>query len=401
MKKNFKSLIASILAVTMIFALAACGTPGGSPSGNPGSETAPDFVYVSSFQEVKNEDNQAIGASCFTPEGFYTTPSEVVGRREPNEGETEQWEGQFDILAERLVFVSYDGQRTQLEDYEPFAFTPAEGHDGGASMYRLAADAQGNLAAIYQTWESWSDAPADLSPEDPSYWDYEYHYDVNWYVRTMDKSGRTQDTIKLENALEDWSYPSDFAYVDGKSVVAAYDGLHIFGDGGEKRISTDGYIQSLVTLRDGTFCMAYYDNLSNGMKLAVIAPVDEILPADERSVHVVISVLRRVAVVLVNPVNKHPVFVGERLYIGHDAFAQSVVSAVIDEDEASASALRRREYARRRVEALVLEMIAVLQKRRCVFGEGRRADGRQKHEKYKKRRKNTDPRFFHAHASPL
>ena len=91
MKKNCKSLIASVLAVAMIFALAACGSPAGTPSGSPaapgkpgktGSESTPAFVYVSSFREVKNENNRGIGTTCFTDKGLYTTPSEIVGHRD-------------------------------------------------------------------------------------------------------------------------------------------------------------------------------------------------------------------------------------------------------------------------------------------------------------------------------
>ena len=100
MKKNFKSLIASILAVAMVFTLAACGTPGtpgqSGPSGTPGksgNEPAPAFVYVSSFREIDNAQGQGIGAACFTDKGFYTTPSEIVGQREPAEGEVAEYEG--------------------------------------------------------------------------------------------------------------------------------------------------------------------------------------------------------------------------------------------------------------------------------------------------------------------
>ena len=156
MKKNFRSLIASVLAVMMIFSLAACGKTdssgggSGTPSGGkPGGKTAdtPAFVYVSSFREIPSEDNQSVGALCFTDEGFYTSTSDVVGRREPKEGEKEQWEGQFDILEDRLWFVSFDGKRTKLDNYEPFKLSVADGHDGSVELYRLAADATGDLAA--------------------------------------------------------------------------------------------------------------------------------------------------------------------------------------------------------------------------------------------------------------
>ena len=169
MKKSYKSLIASVLAIMMIFSLAACGggnegssaTPGGIGNQNAksGRDGAPQFAYVSSFREVKNDTRQPINAVSFTDKGFYTTSSDVIGQREPEEGEELQWEGQFDIVEERLYFETFDGQRSKLENYEPFAFTPAEGHEGSGELMKLASDAQGNLAAVYHSWEYWYDAP--------------------------------------------------------------------------------------------------------------------------------------------------------------------------------------------------------------------------------------------------
>ena len=234
MKKSLKSLIASVLAMAMIFALAACGTSGtpgqsglsGTP-GKSGNEPAPAFVYVSSFREIDNAQGQGIGAACFTDKGFYTTPSEIVGQREPAEGEVAEYEGQFDIYEDRLYFVSFDGQRTKLENYEPVSFTPAEGHDGYGELNKLASDAQGNLAAVYHSWESWNEAPEGMSEDDPEYWNY-YKYEENWFLRTMDPTGRTLGTAKIDLAEGDWFWPSSLVCADGKVLLAGSDGLRIF-----------------------------------------------------------------------------------------------------------------------------------------------------------------------------
>ena len=280
MKKNFKSLIASIVAVVMIFSLAACGksggqsgTPGssGKSGSKPGKDSAPEFVYVSSFREVGSVENQAVGAACFTDTGFYTTPSEVVGQREPYEGEEEMYEGQFNINEERLYFVSYDGQRTKLENYEPFSFTAEDGHDGYGEMNKLACDRDGNLAAIYHTWESWFDAPEGMSEDDPDYWNY-YKYEENWFVRTMDPTGRTLNTTKIEINANDWFWPNSMAYTDGKVLLACSDGLRIFNADGSPaaKISMDGYVQSVLTLSDGTPCIVYSDNMTYETRLGAI-----------------------------------------------------------------------------------------------------------------------------------
>ena len=280
MKKNCKSLIASVLAVAMIFALAACGSPAGTPSGSPaapgkpgktGSESTPAFVYVSSFREVKNENNRGIGTTCFTDKGFYTTPSEIVGHREHEEGAVEEYEGQFDITAEGLAFMTYDGKYTKLESYEPFVFVPPEGHDGTGEMRLLAADAQGNLAAVYHNWESWNEAPEGVSEESEEYWSY-YRNKESWFLRTMDPTGRELSMTEIAVKEDDWFWPNNMILVDGKILLAGSDGLRIFNaDGsGASKISMDGYIQSVLTLNDGTPCLVYSDNMTNETRLGAI-----------------------------------------------------------------------------------------------------------------------------------
>lgn len=274
MKKNLRSLIASVLAVAMIFALAACGKSGGQ-SGKPGQsgEAAPAFTYVSSFREVKNEDNKPIGAACFTDTGFYTTPSEVVGQREPEEGEEKEYEGQFDIYAEQIVFVGFDGQSRKLENYVPFDFTPAEGREGYGALEKLAVDATGNLAALYHMEEYWSEAPEGMGEEDPEYWNY-YRYENNWYLRLMDPTGRELSMTKLEFNPDDWFYANALLYADGWILVAGTDGLRIFSaaGGSVSKIGMDGYIQGLLRLRDGRICMAYSDYMTNESKISEIDP---------------------------------------------------------------------------------------------------------------------------------
>ena len=274
MKKNLRSLIASVLAVAMIFALAACGKSGGQ-SGKPGQsgEAAPAFTYVSSFREVKNEDNKPIGVACFTDTGFYTTPSEVVGQREPEEGEEKEYEGQFDIYAEQIVFVGFDGQSRKLENYVPFDFTPAEGREGYGALEKLAVDATGNLAALYHMEEYWSEAPEGMDEEDPEYWNY-YHYENNWYLRLMDPTGRELSMTKLEFNPDDWFNAYALLYADGWILVAGTDGLRIFSaaGGSVSKIGMDGYIQGLLRLRDGRICMAYSDYMTNESKISEIDP---------------------------------------------------------------------------------------------------------------------------------
>ena len=273
MKKTFRALVASVLAVMMIFSLAACGgkdtsgTPGGNAKSGASGKTGgkdgtPTFVYVSSFEKKAN-DNKPLGVTAFTDSGFYATSSDVVGQREPEEGEVQEWEGQFDILAESLSFVTYDGKQTKLEGYKPFTPETIEGHSTGAELSALTADASGNLAALYHVWDNWNDAPAGMSEESPDYWNYS-HYEESWYLRTMDPSGVEQSFSPINTSDGDWFWPSGLAYVDGKVLVAANNSVRIYGaDGAQSgEISTNGYAGSLFTLRDGALPVAVRDEMT-------------------------------------------------------------------------------------------------------------------------------------------
>ena len=285
MKNTLRALVASVLAVMMIFSLAACsgkdtsggtGAPaasgtGGKPGGKTGGkDSVPAFVYVSSFETIAN-DNKPLGVTSFTDEGFYATSSDVVGQREPEEGEIQEWEGQFDIVEESLYFVTYDGKRSKLESYEPFKSETAEGHTAGAELNALTADADGNLAALYHVWDNWNDAPEGMSEENPDYWNY-FHYEENWYLRTMDPSGAEQSLAPIKTNDGEWFWPSGLAYVDGKVLVAANNSVRIYGaDGAQSgEITTNGYVSSLITLRDGRPCLAFREDPSGNLKLAAI-----------------------------------------------------------------------------------------------------------------------------------
>lgn len=274
MNKKLKSFVASLLAVMMLVSLAACGgsdKPGSAPGKTGGNESAPAFVYVSSFREIPN-DNKSIGVACFTGDGFYTTSSDVIGRREPEEGETELYEGQFDITRGTLFFESYDGERTKLENYEPLEFDSLEGHNVSCDLIALAADAEGGLAAVYRYFDNWNDAPEGMTEDDPSYYDYN-HYDEGWYVQTMDSTGRELVRTKLDTTGADYFWVNGMAYTGGKVLVNGGNGglIIVNADGSiGGKITPDGWMNSVFALRDGTPCISYGDNMTGEMKIASV-----------------------------------------------------------------------------------------------------------------------------------
>ena len=280
MNRTIKMIFASALIFAMLFSLAACGqsaeqSGGTGKPGKPGTSgkaDTPAFVYVPSFREVENEKNEAVGVLAFTDTGFYTSSSDIVGRREPKEGETEEWEGQFDIREERLYFETFDGTRTKLENYTAFKSAEIEGHDTGSKLYRLTVDGEGKLAAVYHSWDTWFDAPEGLSEEDPGYWDY-YHYEESWSLRTMDSTGRELSLVPIEGLGSDgWFWIYGMAYAEDRVLLVTPDGLQILNADGSKAgsISFEGYPGALFRLRDGTLCLQYSDNMSGVQRLAAL-----------------------------------------------------------------------------------------------------------------------------------
>ena len=281
MKKTFRALIASVLAVMMIFSLAACGSKeSGGNAAKPGSagktggkEATPEFVYVSSFEKAEN-NNRPMGAACFTETGFYATSSDVVGQREPREGEVKEWEGQFDIIRESLEFVTYDGKVTRLSGYTPFEPEVPEGHNFNVELSSLATNADGELAALYHTSETWSDAPEGVTENDTAYWDY-FQYVENWYLRTMDKTGAEKTLVKLNSGDSDeWFWPNGLSFVGDKILIAANTGLTVMGADGSSpsQITIDGYVNSIFTMKDGSLGIAYSDEMTGETKIAAIDP---------------------------------------------------------------------------------------------------------------------------------
>lgn len=280
---KYRSVIASVLAVVMLLSLAACGAGGSqggegggqsggkTQGGKTGKDSAPAFVYTSTFTDVKNEDNAPMNAVCFTSEGFYTTGSDVVGRREPEEGETEQYAGQFDILAETLSFVSYDGRSTKLTNYVPLDPGEEEGHTKGCSLTMLCADDSGTLAGFYHCFDNWNDAPEGLTEEDDAYWNY-WHWEETWYLRMMQSDGTEISICQLDPNGSGWFYPYGAVFADGKIFLASNDGLYIISPDGSNTssVSLEGYVNSIFRMRDGSVGMLYYDNVGGINKLALL-----------------------------------------------------------------------------------------------------------------------------------
>ena len=75
MKNRIKSLAALIMALCIIFSLAACGGGSGNEKSDSGkssdSEPTPEFTYTSSFKSLRSDSKDDSRPQATTADGFY------------------------------------------------------------------------------------------------------------------------------------------------------------------------------------------------------------------------------------------------------------------------------------------------------------------------------------------
>ena len=110
-----KRVLALALCLVMVLAMAACGKGKETESTPAEPETAvkaEGFAYKAEYVPVETNAQWGISAVAFTEDGFYATGYEKAGQREIPEGQTEEYEGQYDIYNSVLYFVTWDGTVT-------------------------------------------------------------------------------------------------------------------------------------------------------------------------------------------------------------------------------------------------------------------------------------------------
>ena len=111
MKHKFRSCAALLMALYMIFSLAACGQSGSTGSdtkqtGTKNNEPAPEFTYTASFTKLLENSKDDSQPQTVTADGFYSVGNEKVGDNTP-EGVTPDYEGQYDVYAPYITFTDF------------------------------------------------------------------------------------------------------------------------------------------------------------------------------------------------------------------------------------------------------------------------------------------------------
>lgn len=274
MKKKIRALLCLVLAAAAALSLAACETGGGKAE-KPEETPADTLVYTPSFTPVRLIGNVYLNPRCFTDDGFYATAYEKVGERELNDGEALEYDGQLDVYASSIYFVSSSGMAAQLEKYQPMpAVEDTEGRtnfNSGSELCGICQSADGKLVVLEQVYANWFDGkPSEL--ESDGSWE-KWHYTRNYYIRRLDTDGS-----ELSISLVDYRAGEDVYFyiralcldedgnllvVDETKVVALTpDGSVAYTIGG------DDYLSNLVRLRDGSLGVTCWG--SGGMELRLI-----------------------------------------------------------------------------------------------------------------------------------
>ena len=279
MKKSILRTLLLSLSVFAVLLLAACGkgesansssTP--APSGD--SQVTAEYAYRSTFTDVEKVSEYAPSPVLYTDNGYYAMGSEVVGTREIPEGETVQYEGQYDIYATFLYLIHPDGSVEKLPNFEPIL--PEEDTEGRTNFYsysslqRPQVTSDGNLIALIENYAYWFNGPEDKLNTDDE-WQY------NEYKQTYQIVVLAPDGTQLSLADVDFDEPD--SYLNGYNAAVDPDGnLLVTQDMNVVAITPDGsiaytisgedYFYSLLKLPDGR--IAVMDEGEDGISLLPI-----------------------------------------------------------------------------------------------------------------------------------
>lgn len=258
MKNIIRRSAALALAAVMLFALCACGD--GSKN-QAGKEPVPEFSYESAFTRINTPKGTSVYSSYANADGFYWSTSEKIGEKVP-EGAVIEYEGQYDVYGNVLYRIGFDGSMTRLAKYTDIEAWSDE-HNTSSYISSMCSDGEGGLILLTNVYESWNDAPEGVEMYTDEWYGYS-NYKENWFLRRVDAEGAELSCAQLDIPEDSGFYVYDMAPAPDGGVLCACDseGVVCFGlDGKEKyRISTDNWVDNLVTGKDGKiYAFAYED----------------------------------------------------------------------------------------------------------------------------------------------
>lgn len=283
MKKLKRVLALCLAAACIITAFAACGgdddDDGAGDTPNPGNTQTPssEYVYVASFTNVKsNYEISGMSSMCFAGDYLYFVSSMVDGKETYTDETTgESWE--YDLYVNKLFRLDVNSQETIiLENYE--FFQPPEGSQGNSYINNICISPDGGIWVLENYDSYYYNLPDNFDPET----DYEWNYYVSTsgvLLNKIDETGKILETMPITGNLDPddpyaYFYINSFTiggdgnmyYSDnnGDLIVAALDGSGSF------TLKSSGWINRIVTFRDGRVGAMYYEESAGGYVLKTV-----------------------------------------------------------------------------------------------------------------------------------
>ena len=280
MNNQMIRVLSLALCLVMALGLTACGSQQAAPaqetqsaqstqntqSDSTSTPAASDYAWKSSFLPIALEEDTPIQPVLFTDDGIYATGQVTLGRREAVEGEVEEYEGQFNIYGSMLYFISKDGKIEPLPKYVPVQPTAnTENRRDFYSYHNLGTpvvNAEGNLMMLEMEGAGWFEGPDSVYGTEEQYMGNYYHNEQNYDIVILTPEGEelSRAPIDLDTTnvwLNTYNVAKD---PNGNLIVLMDTTLQAIAPDGSIAWSmqTDNYINSMVTLADGSIAVMLY-----------------------------------------------------------------------------------------------------------------------------------------------
>ena len=299
MNNQMIRVLSLALCLVMVLGLTACGSQQAAPaqetqsaqstqntqSDSTSTPAASDYAWKSSFLPIALEEDTPIQPVLFTDDGIYATGQVTLGRREPVEGEVEEYEGQFNIYGSMLYFISKDGKIEPLPKYVPVQPTAnTENRRDFYSYHNLGTpvvNAEGNLMMLEMEGAGWFEGPDSVYGTEEQYMGNYYHNEQNYDIVILTPEGEELSRAPIDlDTTNVWLNTYNVAKDPSGNLIVLMDTTlqAIAPDGSIAwSMQTDNYINSMVTLADGSVAVMLYGD--RGPELPVTRILTSITPA--------------------------------------------------------------------------------------------------------------------------
>lgn len=269
MKNTIKKTLTFLLALTMLFSLAACGkkpaeNPENQPAapdstGTPGDTNHPEFVYTPEFITVKDSAKYGFRPLSFTDDGVF-----CMGHEPLPDGTVANYCG-LDNSPVVLAFVDYNGNMKILTDYAPMENT--EGADlpdysSSSTLSKICPLSDGTFVFLEEHYISYYTGPEGVDREsDPDTYYNNLFNGSKYYYRHIDSTGKDLGSCEINANGE---YIPTYQVVADENGNIFYNGERKIGmissDGSTKTVvETDSYFADLMEMPDGSILVNVMD----------------------------------------------------------------------------------------------------------------------------------------------